>query len=92
MLGGLLDLNELTVSDIMIHRTKMNALDIDMPAGHWSSRRRKPAYPAAAVAEDPENIVGVLHIKICAGPARGGQRRNRAGADHDAALVRAGYH
>src|SRR5512140_174280 len=30
MLGGVLDLRELTVSDIMVHRTKMDAIDVDL--------------------------------------------------------------
>ena len=32
MLGGLLDLSELTVSDVMVHRTKMRAIDADQPS------------------------------------------------------------
>jgi Mg2+/Co2+ transporter CorB len=31
MLGGVLDLRELTVSDIMVHRTKMDAIDAELP-------------------------------------------------------------
>ena len=31
MMGGLLDLRELTVSDVMVHRTKMVMLDADEP-------------------------------------------------------------
>ena len=31
MLGGILDLRELEVSDVMVHRTRMLALDADMP-------------------------------------------------------------
>ncbi len=64
MLGGLLDLKELTVSDVMIHRTKMNALDIDMPPAQLveealgSPHTRLPLWK-----NDPENIIGVLHIK-----------------------------
>ena len=30
-LGGLLDLHELEVSDVMIHRTNMESIDIDTP-------------------------------------------------------------
>src|SRR3954471_10783878 len=32
MLGGLLDLNDLLVSDIMVHRTKMRTIDAELPA------------------------------------------------------------
>ena len=31
MFGGLLDLKELTVSDVMIHRTKMRSINADLP-------------------------------------------------------------
>jgi Mg2+/Co2+ transporter CorB len=31
MLGGVLDLRELTVSDIMVHRTKMDAINAELP-------------------------------------------------------------
>ena len=31
MMGGVLDLRELTVSDVMVHRTKMVMLDADEP-------------------------------------------------------------
>ena len=51
MLGGVLDLRELTVSDIMVHRTKMDAIDVELPAEQ--DRRPCPeklAYPRAAVA------------------------------------------
>ncbi len=64
MMGGLLDLRELTVSDVMIHRTKMVMLDAD----------EKPqdivdAVLAAAVTRmplwrgSPDNVLGVLHAK-----------------------------
>lgn len=32
MLGGLLDLSDLSVSDVMVHRTKMRAIDADQPS------------------------------------------------------------
>jgi len=31
MLGGILDLRELTVSDVMLHRTKMITIDAEEP-------------------------------------------------------------
>ena len=40
MLGGVLDLRELTVSDIMVHRTKMDAIDAELPTE--ADRRRAP--------------------------------------------------
>ena len=51
MLGGVLDLRELTVSDIMVHRTKMDAIDAELPTeADRRCRAEELAYPAAAVA------------------------------------------
>jgi len=64
MMGGVLDLRELTVSDVMVHRTKMVMLNVDDPP-----REIVDAVLAAAVSrlplwrESPDNIVGVLHAK-----------------------------
>ena len=64
MLGGLLDLNELAVSDIMIHRTKMNALDIDMEVSRLVDQALESPHTRLPLwKDDPENIIGVLHIK-----------------------------
>jgi Mg2+/Co2+ transporter CorB len=64
MLGGLLDLRELEVSDVMIHRTKMITIDADEPP-----EQIVRAVLAAPVTRlplwrgSPENIIGVLHAK-----------------------------
>jgi magnesium and cobalt exporter, CNNM family len=64
MLGGVLDLRELTVSDIMVHRTNMDALDADLPPGEIvdaalkSSHTRLPLWRG-----EREEIVGVLHAR-----------------------------
>ena len=64
MMGGLLDLRELTVSDVMIHRTKMVMLDADEPP-----RELIDAVLAAGVTRlplwrgSPDNVLGVLHAK-----------------------------
>ena len=64
MMGGLLDLRELTVSDVMVHRTKMVMLDADEPP-----RDIIDAVLAAGVTRlplwrgSPDNVVGVLHAK-----------------------------
>ena len=51
MLGGVLDLRELTVSDIMVHRTKMDAIDAELPTEEIvDARPEKLAYPRAAMA------------------------------------------
>ena len=64
MMGGLLDLRELVVSDVMVHRTKMVMLDADE-----KPRELVDAVLAAAVTRlplwrgSPDNIIGVLHTK-----------------------------
>jgi Mg2+/Co2+ transporter CorB len=64
MMGGVLDLRELTVSDVMVHRTKMVMIDADDPP-----REIVDAVLSAAVSRlplwrgAPDNILGVLHAK-----------------------------
>jgi magnesium and cobalt exporter, CNNM family len=64
MLGGLLDLQDLTVSDVMVHRTEMIAVNADDAAE--DILRAVLASPVTRVPlwrETPENIVGILHAK-----------------------------
>jgi Mg2+/Co2+ transporter CorB len=64
MLGGILVLDELSVSDVMIHRTKMYTLSIDTPAAQLVHDVLASAYTRIPVWKDePENIVGILHVK-----------------------------
>src|SRR5665647_1868661 len=64
MFGGVLDLRDLVVSDVMIHRTGMITLNADD-----SSEDLVNAVIASPVMRlplwrgNPENIVGVLHVK-----------------------------
>ena len=64
MMGGVLDLRELVVSDVMVHRTKMVMLDADEPP-----KEIVDAVLAAPVTRlplwrgSPDNILGVLHSK-----------------------------
>jgi Mg2+/Co2+ transporter CorB len=64
MMGGLLDLRALTVSDVMVHRTKMVMLDADEPP-----RELVDAVIAAGVTRfplwrnSPDNVIGVLNAK-----------------------------
>jgi Mg2+/Co2+ transporter CorB len=64
MLGGLLDLRDLVVSDVMIHRTEMVTLNADdepeevIKAALAAPRTRIPLWRGS-----PENIIGILHTK-----------------------------
>jgi Mg2+/Co2+ transporter CorB len=64
MFGGLLELSEIPVSDVMIHRTKMRVIDADLPPDELvrevidSPYTRMPLWRG-----EPDNIIGVLHTK-----------------------------
>jgi Mg2+/Co2+ transporter CorB len=64
MAGGVLDLRELEVSDVMVHRTKILSVNADDPPEEVvrvtleSPFTRLPLWRAT-----PENIVGMLHVK-----------------------------
>jgi Mg2+/Co2+ transporter CorB len=64
MLGGVLDLGELQVADVMVHRTKMETFDIDDPAQRIIDEILRSQYSRVPLWKDePENIVGILHTK-----------------------------
>ena len=64
MLGGILDLQELEVSDIMIHRTNIESLNIEEPADVLVRQAVDSVYTRLPLWRDePENIVAVLHAK-----------------------------
>lgn len=64
MLGGLLDLRELEVSDVMVHRTEMVTINADLPAEELVHEVLASEYTRIPLWRDkPENIVGVLHAK-----------------------------
>ena len=64
MLGGILDLKDLTVEEVMVHRKNMQMIDLALPQDEIvtimldSPFTRLPFYE-----NETENIVGVLHAK-----------------------------
>lgn len=64
MLGGVLDLRELTVDDVMVHRKNITMMDVTTPTAELvtqaltSPHTRLPLYEG-----DAENIIGVLHAR-----------------------------
>ena len=64
MLGGVLDLSDMDVSQIMVHRKNIELLDADLEPrllvmeALEAPHTRLPLYRA-----EPENIIGVLHAK-----------------------------
>ena len=64
MLGGILDMQDLEVSDIMVHRTKMTSIDIAEGPEDIIGRVLKSGHTRIPVWKDtPDNIIGVLHAK-----------------------------
>ncbi|MCC6889401.1 MAG: HlyC/CorC family transporter [Hyphomicrobiales bacterium] len=64
MFGGLLDLRDLVVSDVMIHRTEMiTACADDPPQEVVREVLESPVTRVPLWSERPENIIGVLHAK-----------------------------
>jgi Mg2+/Co2+ transporter CorB len=64
MFGGLLDLRDLEVSDLMVHRTKMLMLNADLPPHELIREVVEAPYSRLPIWRgEPDNIVGVLHAK-----------------------------
>ena len=64
MFGGVLDLRELVVSDVMVHRTNMMTLNAeDPPEAVVNAVIASPVTRIPLWRGNPENIVGILHVK-----------------------------
>ena len=64
MLGGILDLRDLEVSDVMVHRTKMQTIDGAQPTAKIVEEVLSSGYTRMPVwTEEQDNIVGILHAR-----------------------------
>ena len=94
MFGGLLDLRELQVSDVMVHRTEMVMINADLPAEELVREVLATEYTRIPLwREKPENIIGVLHAKDLLRAIRaadGDTAKIDVSTHRAAALVRAG--
>ena len=64
MLGGILDLADLHVADVMVHRKNMEVLEGAAEPEEIISRMMNSSHSRFPIWRDaPENIVGVLHVK-----------------------------
>jgi len=62
--GGLLDLGELDVSDVMVHRTNMHTVNAADPPDQIVENILASPYTRVPIWEgEPENIIGVVHSK-----------------------------
>jgi Mg2+/Co2+ transporter CorB len=61
---GALDLSELTVADMMIHRKNIKSLDIDLPPREIIAQAMSSPHTRLPLYKDePDNIVGILHAR-----------------------------
>jgi Mg2+/Co2+ transporter CorB len=64
MLGGVLDLAEMDVSDVMVHRRAISMLDIDLSPREFVDQALQSPYTRLPIYRDePENIIGVMHAR-----------------------------
>lgn len=76
MLGGVLDLAEMDVSEVMVHRKNIVMLDIELDTEQLVEQALRAPYTRLPVFRDePENIVGVLHARDLARAVSASQGR-----------------
>ena len=64
MLGAVLDLAEIDVAEIMVHRKAISMLDADLPAKELVAEALEAPHTRLPLFKDnPENIIGVIHAK-----------------------------
>jgi Mg2+/Co2+ transporter CorB len=64
MLGGVLDLSEVTVEQVMVHRKSISLLDAERPPKQIVAEALEIGHTRIPLYRDnPENIVGVLHAR-----------------------------
>jgi Mg2+/Co2+ transporter CorB len=63
MLGGLLDLRDLTVGDVMIHRTEMITFNVEDPPQEIIDTVIEKVSRIPLWRDSPENIIGVVHAR-----------------------------
>ncbi len=64
MLGSILDLGDVAVSEVMIHRKNIESLNITQSARQIISKALKSAHTRIPFWKDnPDNIVGLMHIR-----------------------------
>jgi len=74
MFGGLLDLRELQVSEVMVHRTEMVMANADLPPEELVREVLASEYTRIPLWRGtPENIIGVLHAKDLLRAIRGSE-------------------
>ncbi|WP_420433976.1 HlyC/CorC family transporter [Hyphobacterium sp.] len=64
MLGGVLDLRELTVDDVMVHRKNITMIDADLSVAEIIANALNSPHTRLPLFQgDSENIIGILHAR-----------------------------
>jgi len=64
MLGSILDLNDLMVGEIMLHRKQVETINADLSAQELVSQAVGSAHSRIPLWQgEPDNIIGLLHVK-----------------------------
>ena len=64
MLDGILDLDMLTVEDVMTHRSKIESIDVNSTVDNIYTQMANSSHSRLPVWEEsPDNVIGILHIK-----------------------------
>lgn len=64
MLGGVLDLSEMDVTQVMVHRRSISMLDADQSARELVAEMLETGHSRVPLyLDDPENVIGILHAK-----------------------------
>jgi len=64
MLGSILDLNDIEVGDIMVHRKEVEAISADLPPDVLMDNTLRTMHSRIPLYQgEPDNIIGLLHVK-----------------------------
>ena len=89
MLGGVLDLEDVEVGQIMTHRTHMATIDAERPLAEIIEQVRKSPFTRFPIWRgDPDSLIGVIHAKDVLALAWD-QDQDRGGAAFDLASIAA---
>ncbi|MEO0411897.1 MAG: HlyC/CorC family transporter [Pseudomonadota bacterium] len=79
MLGSILDLDDVNIADVMVHRRNMRMIDASLPPSDIIQQVIDAPYTRIPLyLDDPDNIIGVIHAKdILRALMKPGGRRDR---------------
>lgn len=64
MLGSILDLNDIEIVDVMVHRKQVETINADLPAAELIHTAVSTMHSRIPLwRERPDNIIGLLHVK-----------------------------